>query len=89
MADRRRRVQMIFQDPFSSLNPRMTVGAAIPRRSPFAADPAAASRSRRSGDYLDLVHLDTALADQPPSRLSGGQRQRVAIARALAARPRC
>ncbi|HEY7207764.1 MAG TPA: ABC transporter ATP-binding protein [Gaiellaceae bacterium] len=87
VADRRRRVQMIFQDPFSSLNPRMSVGAAI---SEALAVRGGAGIGRRSGQvrhYLDLVHLDAELSDQPPSRLSGGQRQRVAIARALAARP--
>jgi peptide/nickel transport system ATP-binding protein len=84
--DRRRRVQMIFQDPFASLNPRMTVGEAV-------AEAAAVRGARRTGrreevnHYLELVHLDPELADRLPSRLSGGQRQRVAIARALAARP--
>jgi peptide/nickel transport system ATP-binding protein len=83
VADRRRRVQMIFQDPFSSLNPRMTVGEAV-------GEAAAARRGARRDAvryYLELVHLDPTLAGQLPSRLSGGQRQRVAIARALAARP--
>jgi peptide/nickel transport system ATP-binding protein len=83
VADRRRRVQMIFQDPFSSLNPRMTVGEAV-------AEAGAARRGARRDivrHYLELVHLDPALAGQLPGSLSGGQRQRVAIARALAARP--
>jgi peptide/nickel transport system ATP-binding protein len=81
--DRRRRVQMIFQDPFASLNPRMTVGEAV-------AEAGSARRGARRDvvrHYLELVHLDPQLAGQLPSRLSGGQRQRVAIARALAARP--
>jgi peptide/nickel transport system ATP-binding protein len=87
VADRRRRVQMIFQDPFSSLNPRMTAGAAIAEA---LAVRGARGRGRRAQEvrrYLDLVHLDAELADQLPARLSGGQRQRVAIARALAAQP--
>jgi peptide/nickel transport system ATP-binding protein len=83
VADRKRRVQMVFQDPFASLNPRMTVGEAI-------AEAASARRGSRRDvvrQYLELVHLDPQHAGQLPSRLSGGQRQRVAIARALAARP--
>jgi peptide/nickel transport system ATP-binding protein len=78
---RRRRVQMVFQDPFASLNPRMTVGATIaeagrvPRRSP------------QVRGLLELVGLDPGHASRLPRELSGGQRQRVAIARALAVRP--
>ena len=72
----KRRVQMVFQDPFASLNPRMTVGAAIAeaagagRRSPRAV------RTREVEELLDLVHLDPAVTRELPSRLSGGQRQR-------------
>jgi peptide/nickel transport system ATP-binding protein len=88
---RRRRVQMVFQDPFASLNPRMTVGATIAE----AAGGAGRSRRRagaaqRAADVarlLDLVGLDTGHAARLPRELSGGQRQRVAIARALAVRP--
>jgi peptide/nickel transport system ATP-binding protein len=86
--DRRRRVQMIFQDPFASLNPRMTVGEAIGEA--VAAGPGGTPRGARREQvrhYLELVHLDPDAAGRLPSRLSGGQRQRVAIARALAAKP--
>ena len=80
-----RRVQMVFQDPYSSLDPRMTVGESVAE-----AMPSGSSRSERRaevGRLLDLVHLDPALARSQPARLSGGQRQRVALARALAGRP--
>jgi peptide/nickel transport system ATP-binding protein len=82
-----RRLQMVFQDPFSSLNPRMTVGAAISEALSVGRRRERASPARTVADCLELVHLDASVAAHPPSRLSGGQRQRVAIARALAARP--
>ena len=88
VAGRSRRVQMVFQDPFSSLNPRMTRRA---RRSPKPPALGGARRARvrakRGAELLELVHLDPAVVRELPSRLSGGQRQRVAIARALAVRP--
>ena len=87
VSDRRRRVQMIFQDPFASLNPRMTVGAAIAEALTVRGKSVRSLRRQEVRGYLDLVHLDADLAGQLPSHLSGGQRQRVAIARALAARP--
>jgi len=85
--DKRRRVQMIFQDPFASLNPRMTVGDAVAEAASVRGGTPRGGRREAVRHYLDLVHLDPELADRLPSRLSGGQRQRVAIARALAARP--
>jgi peptide/nickel transport system ATP-binding protein len=83
---RHRPLQMVFQDPYSSLDPRMTVGESVAEAMP----PGRKRPDRRAevGRLLDLVHLDPASAGTLPSRLSGGQRQRVALARALAADPR-
>ncbi|HKN97445.1 MAG TPA: ABC transporter ATP-binding protein [Pseudonocardiaceae bacterium] len=85
----RRPVQMVFQDPYSSLDPRMTVGATIgetvPRRDPVTGT--ALDRRTEVDRLLELVELDADLARAFPGQLSGGQRQRVALARALAARP--
>ena len=82
---RNRPLQMVFQDPYSSLDPRMTIGESV-----VEAMPPGPSRTERRAEVerlLDLVHLDPALARIHPARLSGGQRQRVALARALAGRP--
>ena len=82
---RRRPLQMVFQDPFSSLDPRMSIGQSIAE-----ALPDRLRRGERTAEIarlLRLVHLDPERAADAPSRLSGGQRQRVAIARALAGRP--
>src|SRR5581483_8899041 len=87
VVDRRRRIQMIFQDPFASLNPRMTVGEAIGEALTVRGGAGRGVRGAEVARHLDLVHLDPQLAERMPSGLSGGQRQRVAIARALAARP--
>jgi oligopeptide/dipeptide ABC transporter ATP-binding protein len=82
-----RDIQMVFQDPSSSLNPRMTVRAIIdePLRLHTGLDRAA--REARAGQLLDDVRLDHHLFDRYPRQLSGGQRQRVGIARALAIEP--
>ena len=82
-----RRVQMVFQDPFASLNPRMSVGAAIAEAVAAGRRSSRGVRAREVQELLELVHLDSAVARELPGRLSGGQRQRVAIARALAVRP--
>ncbi|MGW5452853.1 ABC transporter ATP-binding protein [Nocardia sp. NPDC003979] len=82
----RRRVQLISQDPYASLNPRMTIGAAIAE----AVDPVRADPRRHSAaieHWLATVSLDPAVARRYPHEFSGGQRQRIAVARALAVEP--
>lgn len=83
----RRSAQMVFQDPNSSLNPRMTVGEAIAESLPQPLRRGGTSRRAEVGRLLKLVALEPAYARARPRALSGGERQRVAIARALAARP--
>jgi len=80
-----RRVQMIFQDPSSALNPRMTIGESIAEGLPRGTSPA--GRRAEVARFLELVHLNPARASYSPAQLSGGQRQRVALARVLATRP--
>ena len=83
----RRRVQMVFQDPFTSLNPRMAVGAAILEAGKVHGLVEAGQDDAFVARHLESVGLSTTLADRRPKQLSGGQRQRVAIARALAVGP--
>ncbi|MDL4821445.1 ABC transporter ATP-binding protein [Actinomadura opuntiae] len=84
----RRRIQMVLQDPYSSLNPRMTVGDIVGE--PFAIHPEVAPKGERRArvqELLELVGLDPDHVSRYPHQFSGGQRQRVGIARALALRP--
>ncbi|MDR0578177.1 MAG: ABC transporter ATP-binding protein [Candidatus Accumulibacter sp.] len=84
----RRRVQMIFQDPFASLDPRLPVGEIIAEgMDALGALPAAADRTEAVAALLRQVGLDPEAARRYPHEFSGGQRQRIAIARALAVQP--
>jgi peptide/nickel transport system ATP-binding protein len=87
MRSRRQRIQMIFQDPFASLNPRMTVGAAISEPMLLHDMASAAEAPDLVSGLLERVGLSPAMASRYPHQLSGGQRQRICIARALAVEP--
>lgn len=84
----RRQVQTIFQDPYSSLNPRRTIGAAIMDGMAIHGLYSAEERRTRMRDLLRRVELRPDFENRYPHQFSGGQRQRVAIARALALSPR-
>ena len=84
----RRHMQLIFQDPFASLNPRMTVGALIGEPLEVHGIAKGAERQSRVAKILRLVGLPLAYAGRYPHEFSGGQRQRIGIARALATAPR-
>ncbi|HWK69123.1 MAG TPA: oligopeptide/dipeptide ABC transporter ATP-binding protein [Rhizobiaceae bacterium] len=84
----RRKIQMIFQDPYASLNPRWRVGSIVAEPiKAFGLKPSAREREQRVGELLSLVGLDPRDARKFPHEFSGGQRQRIAIARALASEP--
>ncbi|MBW3090482.1 ABC transporter ATP-binding protein [Bifidobacterium miconisargentati] len=81
-------VQMVFQDPYSSLNPRMSVGEAIGEVLDTYEHLGAAEREESVAELLRLVHLPADVAPKMPDQLSGGMRQRVAVAKCLAVRPK-
>lgn len=87
MLPHRRRVQMVFQDPFASLNPRMTVGGIIGE--PLAVHDLARGKDRKLEilRLMELVGLNPRFLNRYPHEFSGGQRQRIGIARALAVQP--
>ena len=83
----RRHMQMIFQDPYASLNPRMTVGNIISEPLQIHGIGNSASRKERVGELLDVVGLNRYFINRYPHEFSGGQRQRIGVARALATNP--
>jgi oligopeptide transport system ATP-binding protein len=88
LRDVRRHIQMVFQDPFASLNPRMTVGDIIAEPMKiYRLHPSTALRRQRVQDLMEEVGLDPMFIRRYPHEFSGGQRQRIGIARALALDP--
>ena len=83
----RRKMQMVFQDPYSSLNPRMRVGAIVEEPLVIHRLGTKAGRRERVAELLRLVGLEASQADRLPHEFSGGQRQRIGLARALALDP--
>ena len=83
----RKKMQIIFQDPFSSLNPRMTVGQLISEGLTIHSVGTSAQRREKSAELLEKVGLSADYAKRHPHEFSGGQRQRIGIARALALNP--
>jgi ABC-type oligopeptide transport system ATPase subunit len=83
----RRHFQIVFQDPYSSLNPRMRAGDIVAEPLVIHGIGTGADRTRRVAELLDLVGLEAAAARKYPHEFSGGQRQRIGVARALALEP--
>jgi peptide/nickel transport system ATP-binding protein len=88
LADYRRQVRLVFQDPYASLNPRMTVKQIIGDPLYVTHTARGAELTQRVGDLLELVGLDRSAMERYPHAFSGGQRQRIGIARALALDPK-
>lgn len=84
---RRRKMQMIFQDPYASLNPRMTIGTIIGEPLEVHDGLKGAVKNNRIKELLELVGINPSLVNRYPHEFSGGQRQRIGIARALALNP--
>lgn len=87
MRERRKHIQIVFQDPNSSLNPRMSVGQTIEEALAFHKIVPKSERSVRVRELLETVGLNDTFRNRYPNELSGGQRQRIGIARALAVDP--
>ncbi|RWH69321.1 MAG: ATP-binding cassette domain-containing protein [Mesorhizobium sp.] len=88
LAESRRQIQYIFQDPYSSLSTRQTIGQAIDEALVINGEKNAKARRKRTEELLAAVGLPTQIMDRYSREMSGGQRQRVCIARALAANPK-
>ena len=85
---KRRDMQMVFQDPYASLNPRLSIGSAVREPLDIHGIGEASGRARRVGELLERVGLLESVRHRFPHEFSGGQRQRIGIARALATNPR-
>lgn len=84
----RKRVQLVFQDPFAALDPRMPIGSSIAEATRATGRSwSSSARQSRVSELLKRVHIPPSRASELPSAFSGGQRQRITIARALAAEP--
>jgi peptide/nickel transport system ATP-binding protein len=83
-----RSIQMVFQDPYSSLDPRMTVRQTLVEMLDAHSIVTKSGRAKRCDELMDLVQLPNRILDSRPGGMSGGQRQRIAIARALTVNPR-